>query len=143
MFVQLQGGLMPGQHHTPIRIGRDLHPLLALDEAAAGGDTARAKESAAESAADGIGSREVAGISASKYFSVLRSSSGEVWTCGGELSVWQGDGIWWLCSPQCFDSDIMVAVHHTGYRICRGLQWRAGSAILVGDLPAPGFWTCP
>ena len=82
--AHLQGGLMPGQHHTPIRIGRDLHPLLALDDAAADGDTARAKESAAESAADGIGSREVAGISASKYFSVLRSSSGEVWTCGGE-----------------------------------------------------------
>ena len=87
LLVHLQGGLMPGQHHTPIRIGRDLHPLLALDEAAANNDTARAKESAAESAANSIGSREVAGISASKYFSVLRSSSGEVWTCGGELCV--------------------------------------------------------
>ena len=81
---------MPGQHHTPIRIGRDLHPLLSLDEASTtDGDTARAKESAAESAADSIGSREVAGISASKYFSVLRSSNGEVWTCGGELIMSQ------------------------------------------------------
>lgn len=86
----LQGGLMPGQHHTPIRVGRDLHPLLALNEAAAGDGAAPGSEAAAAAAADSIGSRRVAGIAASKYFSVLRTSVGEVWTCGGES--------FWICS---------------------------------------------
>jgi hypothetical protein len=138
---------MPGQHHTPIRIGRDLHPLLALDDAVANGDTARANESAAESAADSIGSREVAGISASKYFSVLRSSSGEVWTCGGELSLAQDDGrrghdMWcrlqFMAMRWWYGDVAVLIVHPYPYR---RLQWRAGPAVIVGDLPTPGVWT--
>lgn len=71
---------MPGQHHTPIRIGRDAHPLLSLGSEQ--GDGAEAQ------AAAGIARQTVTGVAASKFFSVLRTAAGEVWTCGGK--------------PQCF-----------------------------------------
>jgi hypothetical protein len=144
--VCLQGGLMPGQHHTPMRIGRDLHPLWAVNEAAANGSSAVAAESAADVGADQFGSREVAGVAASKYFSVLRSSSGEVWTCGGEQHLLV---VAWSCTLE-HGASAVCRQHVGGLQRSRlrctpyrRLQWRAGSAVIVGDLPAPGVWTSP
>ena len=83
------GGLMPGQTHTPTRIGRDAHPLFSPG----GGDGGNG-DSTSESAS--MASHVVTSVVASRYFSAAATADGKVFTWGsgfgGELG--HADASW-------------------------------------------------
>lgn len=64
---------MPGQHNTPMRVGRDEHELLRED----------ASNNGSSKAAVGLGGQQVSAVAASRHFSMLLTDQREVFTCGG------------------------------------------------------------
>lgn len=76
LAVLEQGSAMPGQHNTPMRVGRDEHELLR-GEASSNGSS---------QAAVGLGGQQVSAVAASRHFSMLLTDQREVFTCGGTLS---------------------------------------------------------
>lgn len=84
------GGLMPGQTHTPIRIGRDAHPLISVE--------------GLTSTEGGTKDHVFTSVSAGRYFSAAVSADGEVLTWGsgfgGELGH---EGASWVTSARQVD----------------------------------------
>ncbi len=91
-----QMGLQPGQLATPMRIGRDEHPLSGVllhprDSAAA---------AAAESTASALDGPRVVSCAVSKYFSVAVTSDGRVWTFGACYNGSLGSDSSWSTTAQ-------------------------------------------
>ncbi|GAX72853.1 hypothetical protein CEUSTIGMA_g308.t1 [Chlamydomonas eustigma] len=94
-------GLQPGQHPTPLRIGRDHHPISNLlnnnDQVDASGESSEAAEVLK---GGGLEDQQVVACDASRYFSIVATSSGQVWTFGACYNGSLGSHSSWSTSAQ-------------------------------------------
>ncbi|DBA77646.1 hypothetical protein WJX77_001651 [Trebouxia sp. C0004] len=93
-------GLLPGQSHTPTRIGRDLHELVAQHD---------------QKRQAGIEGEVVRAVAASRYFSMLATASGEIWSFGGgfngELGFRHSS---WVTSAQKVEGKLAQVLQENG-----------------------------
>lgn len=122
-------GLQPGQTHTPARIGRDQHPLMADTNTAglfhaARSDNLHATVSSSPAAGGShaghsmdlpsLERERVVCVAASKYFSVAVTDKGEVWTFGADYNGSLGSDISWSTSAQLVTGVLAKAIQAAG-----------------------------
>ncbi|KAL3149951.1 hypothetical protein ABBQ38_013312 [Trebouxia sp. C0009 RCD-2024] len=93
-------GLLPGQTHTPTRIGRDLHELVAQSN---------------QQTLPGIEGEVVRAVAASRYFSILATATGEIWSFGGGFNGELGfRNTSWVTSAQKVEGQLAQALQESG-----------------------------
>ncbi|GLI59229.1 hypothetical protein VaNZ11_001073 [Volvox africanus] len=130
-------GIQPGQQPTPLRIGRDQHPLWAAVT------TAREEDSSMRVVLpSGLESEVVVGVAASKYFSAALTAAGEVWTFGACYNGSLGSDSSWSTSAQKVSGSLAAALEDEGAvrRIVSGGSFCAaltekGRVVLWGKVP--------
>ncbi|KXZ51677.1 hypothetical protein GPECTOR_11g129 [Gonium pectorale] len=139
-------GIQPGQQATPLRIGRDQHPLWAAATAGHGvgahgasggwpGDTRMVLSS-------GLEDETVVGVAASKYFSAALTAAGDVWTFGACYNGSLGTEHSWSTSAQRVSGTLASALDdHGGARqvvsggsFCAALT-AGGKVVVWGKVP--------
>ncbi|KAG2425832.1 hypothetical protein HXX76_013457 [Chlamydomonas incerta] len=149
-------GLQPGQQATPLRIGRDQHPLMsalqaqaaaAAGAAAAGSLAAAAGIAGAESnlrvvLPSGLEGEAVVEVAASRYFSAALTAAGEVWCFGADYNGSLGSDNSWSTSAQKVSGRLAAALEEGGgaVRVVAGGTFCAaltasGRVVLWGKVP--------
>ncbi|KAG2447562.1 hypothetical protein HYH02_007486 [Chlamydomonas schloesseri] len=149
-------GLQPGQQATPLRIGRDQHPLMsALQAQAAGAAGAAAAGSLAAAAGlagaennlrmvlpSGLEGEVVVEVAASRYFSAALTAAGEVWCFGADYNGSLGSDNSWSTSAQKVSGRLAAALEEGGgaVRVVAGGTFCAaltasGRVVLWGKVP--------
>ncbi|GLC34017.1 hypothetical protein PLESTM_000144500 [Pleodorina starrii] len=137
-------GIQPGQQPTPLRIGRDQHPLWAAVTASAGPQVAGPGADASMRLVlpSGLESEVVVGVAASKYFSAALTAGGEVWTFGACYNGSLGSNSSWSTSAQKVSGSLASVLEEEGgaVRVVSGGSFcatltAAGRVVLWGKVP--------
>ncbi|GIL71573.1 hypothetical protein Vretifemale_2114 [Volvox reticuliferus] len=139
-------GIQPGQQPTPLRIGRDQHPLWAAVTAAGAGGLPMPGPGVDSSMRvvlpSGLESEVVVGVAASKYFSAALTAAGEVWTFGACYNGSLGSNSSWSTSAQKVSGSLSAVLEDeggvrqivSGGSFCAALTER-GRVVLWGKVP--------
>ncbi|GFR42653.1 hypothetical protein Agub_g3590 [Astrephomene gubernaculifera] len=139
-------GIHPGQQPTPLRIGRDQHPLWDVVAGAAGRATAAAGGLPLGDMRvvlpSGLEGETVVGVAASRFFSAALTAAGEVWTFGACYNGCLGSDSSWSSSAQRVSGALAASLEDgggakqvvSGGTFCAALT-AAGRVVLWGRVP--------
>ncbi|EFJ52699.1 hypothetical protein VOLCADRAFT_85945 [Volvox carteri f. nagariensis] len=144
-------GIQPGQQATPLRIGRDQHPLWAAAAAAAAATGTTTPMTMGHGGVDasmrvvlpsGLEREIVVGVAASKYFSAALTEAGEVWTFGACYNGSLGSHSSWSTSAQKVSGSLAAVLEDSGgaRRVVSGGSFCAaltasGRVVVWGKVP--------
>ncbi|KAG2490652.1 hypothetical protein HYH03_011041 [Edaphochlamys debaryana] len=138
-------GIHRGQQATPLRIGRDQHPLVA----AAGGRAPALSGSGSKELRvvlpEGLEGQRVAGVAVSRHFSLALTEAGEVWSFGADYNGALGSDNSWSTSAQRVGGALASQLEDdggarrvvSGGTFCAALT-AAGRVVLWGRVPGSG-----